>query len=176
MLTTTLNEIKANQPCVDGWKKLLEHLGKSKADSEPLGFDVILKSNGLNDALWALRTLENEQLKQAKLFICDIAEIALKYVPKGENRPSEAIAMSRKFIKGGCSLEELRKARRDAADANAAYAYATSAAAVAAAATGYAAAYAYDAVDALIVVAYAAAYEDTEEEQEKMFIEFINRA
>jgi len=36
MITTTLNEIKKHCPCEDGWKKLLKHLGKTKADDEPL--------------------------------------------------------------------------------------------------------------------------------------------
>ena len=55
MLTTTLNRIRAHGPCVDGWTKLLTHLGKTKADDEPLSYETILASNGLDDALWCLR-------------------------------------------------------------------------------------------------------------------------
>jgi hypothetical protein len=57
MITTTLNRIKANSPCESGWKKLLKHLGKTKADDAPLSFATILKSNGLDDALWGCRCL-----------------------------------------------------------------------------------------------------------------------
>jgi hypothetical protein len=55
MLTTTLNAIRAHDPCVEGWGKLLAHLGKTGPDDEPLALTTILDSNGFNDALWALR-------------------------------------------------------------------------------------------------------------------------
>jgi hypothetical protein len=55
MLTTTLNAIRAHDPCVKGWGKLLAHLGKTGPDDEPLALTTILDSNGFNDALWALR-------------------------------------------------------------------------------------------------------------------------
>ena len=54
-MTTTLARIKAHGPCADGWHKLLTHLGKTKADDEPLLYATILASNGLDDALWACR-------------------------------------------------------------------------------------------------------------------------
>ena len=55
MLTTTLTAIRAQHPREDGWRNLLTHLGKTQADDEPLPFEVILDSNGLNDALWCCR-------------------------------------------------------------------------------------------------------------------------
>jgi len=57
MITTTLNAIREEGPCADGWAKLLKHLGKTRADDEPLSFVTILDSNGLDDALWCLRTV-----------------------------------------------------------------------------------------------------------------------
>ena len=52
--TTTLNRIRAASPCNGGWVKLLNHLGKTKADDETLGLLVVLDSNGLDDAIWVL--------------------------------------------------------------------------------------------------------------------------
>ena len=52
--TTTLNAIRAASPCEDGWTELLAHLGKTRADDEPLELLTVLESNGLNDALWVL--------------------------------------------------------------------------------------------------------------------------
>ena len=52
--TTTLNAIRAANPCADGWTKLLSHLDKIKADDEPLDLLTVLDSNGLDDALWVL--------------------------------------------------------------------------------------------------------------------------
>jgi hypothetical protein len=52
--TTTLNRIREAGPCREGWEKLLAHLGKTKADDEPLQLMTVLDSNGLDDALWVL--------------------------------------------------------------------------------------------------------------------------
>lgn len=52
--TTTLNAIRAASPCKGGWEKLLAHLGKAKADDEPLELLTVLDSNGVHDALWVL--------------------------------------------------------------------------------------------------------------------------
>lgn len=57
-MNTTLNAIRAHNPCSNGWAKLLAHLGKTQADDEPLAITTILDSNGLDDALWALRAVE----------------------------------------------------------------------------------------------------------------------
>ena len=62
--TTTLNEIRAARPCKDGYEKLLAYLGKTKADYEPLPLLTILDSNGLDDALWCLRTPSLERLSR----------------------------------------------------------------------------------------------------------------
>ena len=51
-MKTTLNKIRAESPCASGWAALLVHLGKTKADDEPVSIVTILESNGLYDALW----------------------------------------------------------------------------------------------------------------------------
>ena len=56
-MKTTLNEIRNHSPCKDGWEKLLAHLGKTKADDEPLPLLTVLDSNGLDDALWCLQAV-----------------------------------------------------------------------------------------------------------------------
>ena len=65
MIYTTLNKILAAGPCgqevredkkLRGWLKLLQYLNKTKADDEPLGFDVILKAVGFHDALWCAKS------------------------------------------------------------------------------------------------------------------------
>ena len=59
---TTLNRIRNKGPCDDGWKKLLRHLGKTKADDEPLPFAVIVESNGMDDALWCCRSVDYDRV------------------------------------------------------------------------------------------------------------------
>jgi hypothetical protein len=61
---TTLNEIREHSPCHDGWAKLLAHLGKTKADDEPLHLLTILESNGFDDALWCLRAKSLDRLSR----------------------------------------------------------------------------------------------------------------
>ncbi len=58
MIYTTLNAIREHLPCEDGWKKLLKHLGKKKADDKRLALTTVLKSNGIEDAIWCLRAVE----------------------------------------------------------------------------------------------------------------------
>ena len=69
MIYTTLNKIREHSPCADGWKKLLSHLGKTAADDEPVSFAVILESNGLDDALWCLRSAPEENNRWRKLAV-----------------------------------------------------------------------------------------------------------
>ena len=57
-MNTTLNLIRADGLCAPGWAKLLAHLGKTKADDEPLSIVTILDTNGLHDALWCLRAVK----------------------------------------------------------------------------------------------------------------------
>ena len=87
--------------------------------------------------------------KEVVLAACDCAKLALKYVPKGEERPRKCLETIRAWAAGNATIHEVRTARA------AAYAYAYAAYAADAA---YAAAYAADAAYADAVDAYAAAY------------------
>ena len=139
MLTTTLVAIRKHKPCESGWQKLLKHLGKTGADDTPLGFDVILASNGLNDALWCLRTADGG-IVVARRFALACA----RHVEHLSDNPRAKACndVTERYLDGKATKEEL-KAATDAAyaaayDYAAAYAYATAAAK--AAATAYAAA------------------------------------
>ncbi len=65
--TTTLNRIRANDPCRLGWEKLLRNLGKTRGDDEALPFSKILKSNGLRDTLWCMQ-VEPHYAREWRLF------------------------------------------------------------------------------------------------------------
>ena len=76
---------------------------------------------------------------------CDCAELALKYVPKGEERPRKCIETTRAWASGNATLDEVRAVRRSAAYAYAAaYAAASAAAAADAASVASASAVAAD--------------------------------
>jgi hypothetical protein len=112
-MKTTLNKIRQHKPCKKGWETLLASLGKTKADDEPLDLLNILESNGLDDALWCLRTVEGQDQKIRKL-ACDFAlSVAhLWDMPK----------IVRQYLE--TQNEDIRKEAYAAAAAVAAYAYA----------------------------------------------------
>lgn len=71
---TTLSKIKRNDPCREGWLRLLNGLNKTQADEEPLPLVRILDINGLDDAIWALRTLGPEHINTIYGYAVDCAE------------------------------------------------------------------------------------------------------
>ena len=134
---TTLNLLRAQSPCADGWAKLLKHLGKTGPDDEPLTLTVILKSNGLDDALWALRAVVPEQAedrdREERLLACDYAEAVLPIFEarfSGDARCRACILTARLFAVGRATQAELDAAwaaawaARDARDAAGAAAWA----------------------------------------------------
>ena len=56
MITVSLNEIRAQDPCESGWKKALKSKGGKKANMDAqFPLTDILESNDLDDTLWCLR-------------------------------------------------------------------------------------------------------------------------
>ena len=121
MLVTTLNKIKEHSPCECGWKMLLKHLGKTKADDEPLPFLTILESNGLDDALWCARSAP-EYSKEWRLFAVWCArQVQLLMADK---KSIDALDVAEKFANGLTTEYELASAKDAARDAARAAAWA----------------------------------------------------
>jgi hypothetical protein len=162
---TTLAEIRAAGPCEDGWQKLLKHLGKTKADDEPLSLMTILESNGLEDALWCMRVPSLERLSRHFQAWC--AEQVLHHFEAkrpGDTRVRDQIAMLRRDDATDAERDAARAAARDATDVpeDAAWAAARAAALDAALAAAWAATGAATLVAAAVVspldAAWAAAW------------------
>jgi hypothetical protein len=144
-MKTTLELIREKNPCEESWLELLKSLDKTKADSEPIELTYILETLGIDDAIWALRSLEGKD-KEIRLFAADCAESVLHIFEKeypNDDRPRKAIRAARDYANGFINAQELKNAA--AAAANAAFTAAAAAAANAAgtaaftAAAGYAA-------------------------------------
>ena len=90
--------------------------------------------------------------KEVVLATCDCAELSLKHVPPGEERPRKCLETVRAWAAGNATIHEVRTARA------AAYAATYAAYADADAAADAAAAAAYAAYAAYAAAAYAAAY------------------
>jgi hypothetical protein len=108
---TTLNKIHSVRPCEDSWVKLLAHLGKTKADDEPLAFSTILESNGLEDALWALRSAP-EYSNQWRLMAVRFAREVQHWMK--DARSIHALDVAEMHSKGEATNEELAVAREAA--------------------------------------------------------------
>ncbi len=116
MLTTTLNKIRGHSPCVGGWEKLMQSLGKTKADDEVLTLEYILESNGLDDALWALRAVDGYQ-NAMRLYACYCAKRALPDYEKADNLVRACIETAESFAYGHSTREEMAAARSAARNA-----------------------------------------------------------
>lgn len=118
-MKTTLKKIREHDPCEDSWKKLLQSLGKTKADDTEVTIRYILDLLGVEDAIWLLRSVEGHD-REIRLFACDCAESVLYLFEEKypyDNRPRNAIEVARKHANGNAINNELIKSARDARDA-----------------------------------------------------------
>ena len=142
MITITLNAIRNHRPCTTGWEKLLNYLGKTKADDTPFPLVTVLESNGLDDALWCCRCLP-EYDSAWRLFAVWCARQVQHMMT--DPRSISALDVAKRFASGEVTAEELAAAR---AAALAAVSAATWAAAASAAVSAAAASAAVSAADA----------------------------
>ena len=180
-MQTTLNKIRDHSPCVEGWSKLLSFLGKTKADNEPLPILTILGSNGLDDALWCLRAVDDHD-REIRLFAVWCARQVQHLMT--DQRSIDALDVSERFANGQATSGELVAARAaaraaatsDAATSDAAWAAWNAARAAAWAATSDAAWAARDARDARDAASDAAsdAARDARDAQKAKLIEICN--
>ena len=106
-MKTTLNKIRSRGPCVNGWENLLTHLGKTKADDEPLDLLTILDSNGMDDALWCFRAVEGCD-KEIRLYAVWCAQQAHHLMK--DPRSIDVLDVAERFANGTASNEELAAA------------------------------------------------------------------
>ena len=113
-MKTTLNAIREHDPCADGWATLLRHLGKTKADDEPLDLRTIIDSNGLDDALWCLRAVPNCD-REARLYAVWCARQVQRLMT--DPRSIVALDLAERHANGDATDAELAEARAAAAQA-----------------------------------------------------------
>jgi hypothetical protein len=113
-ITTTLNRIREHKPCEDGWFKLLKHLGKTKADDEPLPYRVIVDSNGIEDALWCCRA-EPQHAKEWRLYAVWCARQVQHLMT--DKRSIEALDVAERYANGSATEDELCAACEAACEA-----------------------------------------------------------
>ncbi len=132
---TTLNKIREQGPCADGWELLLRHLGKTKADDEPLSLLTVLDSNGLDDTLWCFQAVDGFE-SEMRLYAVWCARQVQHLMT--DPRSLAALDVAERHALGKADDDELKAARsasEAAAAAEAAWAALSAAAAAAESAT-----------------------------------------
>ena len=121
-METTLREILNHEPCgrsensTIGYKRLTRFLGTDKPETV-VTFKQILESNGIRDAVWALRT---QKYLDYCLFLADMAESVLSFYEKRyprNHRPRACIDGIRDYKSGEITIQELQGLANAAADA-----------------------------------------------------------
>ena len=157
MLTTTFHLLRKHNACKIRYAVLRKSL-RGRRDNEPIGIVEVLDHNGLDDALWALRAVPDEQAAErdrlARLFAC----WCLRQVWNLLDDSSRAtVEVAERYAFGEATLDDMAAARAAAAYDSAASAYAAAAAYAAYAANAANAAYyAYAAARAADAAAAAA--------------------
>lgn len=113
MIVTTLRKIRAAHPCEPGWERLLRALNKTKADDELLPLELVLDSNGVNDAIWCLRAVDGVD-NLARLFAVACARRVQHLLPNP--RLWAAFDVAERYAMGEASDDELADACADVAD------------------------------------------------------------
>jgi hypothetical protein len=124
MIKITLNEIRMHEPCEEGWAKLLKRLGKTQADDERFPYEVVIDSNGLEDALWGLRCLPAEHHGWIRKYAVWCARQVQHRMT--DKRSLDALDVAERYADGNATVEEwtaasiaARTAARDAANVSA---------------------------------------------------------
>lgn len=142
-LTITLAKLRAHDPNGSWWDTLIKSLPANYPETKPINLLHILKSNGVQHMIWALRAAQDKP--KLRVAMCaDMAARVLKlYEAKypDDKRPRDCIKACRQFVHGKITLSALKKTYHDT-DAD-----------------GYAALYAaaVDAADYAYIAVYAAA-------------------
>ncbi len=120
-MNVKLEDIRYQHPCESGWKKLIRSLnGRTEGN---VSLSHILGNNGIEDAVWCLRTLP---YRDQCLFRADVAELVVHLC--NDEKPRQAIDAIRQWHKREINDKELAYASDVAAavlsDASDAAAYA----------------------------------------------------
>ena len=107
-MNTTLSAIREHNPCTNGWKKLLSHLEKTKADDELLPITTILDSNGVEDALWCLRAVGGRD-REIRLYAVWCARQVQHLM--ADQRSINALDVAVRHANGTATDDELAAAR-----------------------------------------------------------------
>jgi hypothetical protein len=106
-MKTTLKQIREKSPSAEVWSRLLAHLGKTKADDDPLSIATIVESNGISDALWCLRAVNGHD-KEIRLYAVWCAR-QMQHLMR-DPRSLAALDVAEAYANGMATFAELKAA------------------------------------------------------------------
>ena len=145
MLTTSFKLLREAGACKDRYGHLRRAMGSGFGDTKSIAITAVLELNGLDDALWALRTVPEEQASERDLLSRTFACRSVRETPLADGRrvwdlldderSRGAVVAAEDFVAGKISAKDLASAR--AAARAAAWASARAAARAAARASAW---------------------------------------
>ncbi len=108
-MNTTLNEIRSHSPCVESWEILLRSLNKTKADDDPLPYSRILEICRVSDCLWAIARCRPDGQRVCAEFALSCAE-SVRHLMM-DPRSIVALDVTRKYLDGHATFEQLQASR-----------------------------------------------------------------
>ena len=114
MLYTTLRLLREQNACSGGLSTLIASLPAKHSESEEISLAHILKSNGLEHAVWALRATTVDARKIAARMAIDFAYQVLDKFEKRfpeDKRPRTALETATAFLDKRITLAKLEAAR-----------------------------------------------------------------
>lgn len=106
-ICVTLNAIHVHNLPAGGGAKLLAYLGKTSPDDEPLPLVAILNSNGLEDALWALRVVKGEDARILRFAVWCARQV--QHLMR-DSRSVDALDVAERYADGMATDAELQAA------------------------------------------------------------------
>jgi hypothetical protein len=110
-ICVTLNAINIGQMPAGGGARLLAHLGKTRPDDEPLPLVTILDSNGMEDAMWALRVVKGEDARIRRFAVWCARQVQHLMT---DSRSVDALTVAERYADGMATDAELQAANLEA--------------------------------------------------------------
>ena len=119
MLYTNLKLLRHQSACSNGISTLIASLPSNHSKEKLISLSHILKSNGLEHAIWAMRATTTDSRKIAAFMAIDFARQTLSNFEKEfpeDKRPRIALEMATAFLHGKLTLKEIKSAAWSAAE------------------------------------------------------------
>jgi hypothetical protein len=93
MIQLTLNQLRAAEPCKEGWRAALKCRRKRKADDAPFALAELIQSNGIQETLWAIKAVQDQERELRHL-----ARVAAERIAPCCSREISALIRSKNSI------------------------------------------------------------------------------